>query len=199
VKIPLWLKIGWTLWVLIWLPVYWRHYGPQNFLWFCDLSSILTAVALWAESPLLFSWQAVSVLLVQSVMIVDMVGRVLSGVHLIGGTEYMWDPNNALYVRLFSLFHVVIPLIQIWMLRKLGYDRRALAAQVLTAWVILPISFCFRPDLDINWVWGPFDHAQHVVKPWTYFMACLIGYPLLLYIPSHLLLARLFREPERTA
>jgi len=51
-RVPLWLKIVWSIWVLVWVPVYWRQYGAQNFLYFCDLGNILIAVGLWLESPL---------------------------------------------------------------------------------------------------------------------------------------------------
>jgi len=40
-RLPLWLKIIWTLWVIIWAPFYWKYYGVQNFLWFCDLANFL--------------------------------------------------------------------------------------------------------------------------------------------------------------
>jgi len=65
-RIALWLKIGWTLWVGVWLPYYWMQYGPQNFLYFCDIANLLIGLALWLESPLPFSWQATSVLLFQT-------------------------------------------------------------------------------------------------------------------------------------
>jgi len=57
--IPTWLKVGFTFWIAIWIPFYWQHYGPQNFLWFFDIGNLLIGAALWWESRLLFSWQAV--------------------------------------------------------------------------------------------------------------------------------------------
>ena len=57
-RVPLWLKIGWTVWVIAWVPLYWTQYGLQNFLFFCDLGNLLLMLALWLESPLIFSWQA---------------------------------------------------------------------------------------------------------------------------------------------
>mgnify|MGYP006266664009 CR=1 FL=1 len=48
--LPVWIKIGWTAWLLVWLPLYWRHYGPQNFLWFCDISNVVVGAALWLVS-----------------------------------------------------------------------------------------------------------------------------------------------------
>jgi len=40
-------KIIYTLFVCILVPVYWRYYGPANFLWFSDLALLLTWAALW--------------------------------------------------------------------------------------------------------------------------------------------------------
>ena len=90
-RVPLWLKIGWTIWVLVWTPLYLKQYGAQNFLFFCDLGNILVAVALWRESRLIFSWQAVGLLLLQTLFTVDLLSAALLGKHLIGGTEYMFD------------------------------------------------------------------------------------------------------------
>jgi len=36
--IPLGLKIIYTLFVCALVPVYWRQYGPANFLWFSDIA-----------------------------------------------------------------------------------------------------------------------------------------------------------------
>ena len=63
------------------------------------------------------------------------------------------------------------------------------------AWGVLPICYFFTPpDKDINWVFGPFDKPQHAVAPGLYLAACLIAYPLILYLPTHLALLRLFRR-----
>jgi len=195
-RIPLWLKVGFTLWVLVWAPLYWNFYGPRNFLWFCDIGNVVLAAALWRESRLLFSWQAVSLLLVQLAMTADMLGRLVLGFHPIGGTEYMWDAANyPLHIRLLSLFHVATPALMIWALLRFGYDRRAIALQVVAAWIVLPICFFFTPPAnDIDWVFGPFDRPQTAVAPWIYFVACLVGYPLVLYLPTHVVLSRIERR-----
>ena len=65
-RIPLWLKIGWTIWLIVWAPVYLRHYEAQNFLYFCDIGNVLIGIGLWTESPLIFSWAACGLLLFPS-------------------------------------------------------------------------------------------------------------------------------------
>lgn len=189
--IPLWLKILYTAWMLVWIPLYWQHNGPGNFLWFCDLANFIVGAALWAESSLLFSSQAVGVLLVQIVWVVDLFGRLLVGVHPIGGTEYMFDAAEPLGLRLLSLFHLTMPPLLLWALARLGYDRRAFKLQTALAWVALPLSFWLTPPADnINWVWGPFGNVQSLLPAPLYLAACLLLYPALLFFPTHLILSR---------
>jgi hypothetical protein len=66
-RLPLWLKTGWAIWLLVWVPLYWRQFGLQNFLFFCDLGNVLIGIGLWMESPLIFSWAASGLLLFQTI------------------------------------------------------------------------------------------------------------------------------------
>jgi hypothetical protein len=193
-RVPLWLKILWTGWVVIWAPLYWQHYGAQNLLYFCDLGNFFIAMALWLESPLLFSWQATGLLLFQSLYTIDLTGAILTGRHIIGGTEYMFDNQVPLFLRLLSLFHVVTPPILLWAIQRLGYDKRGWKYQTLTAWVVVPISFFWRPEQDVNWARGPFFREQHMLPGLLYLFLYLILVPLLVYWPTHLALRRWARH-----
>lgn len=200
-RIPRWLKVAWTLWVVVWAPIYLYRYGPHNFLWFCDLGNFLIMVGLWRESALVLSWQACSVLLVQILFTVDVTVRALFGVHPIGGTAYMFNDdgsNLSLGLRFLSLFHVVTPPVLLWSLSRVGFDRRGLACQVATNLVVLPICWLgWTEEVNLNWVWGPFDHPQYVVRPpWLYLIICLLAYPLVLSLPVHLALSRIFGRPR---
>jgi len=187
-RIPLWLKIGWSVWLLVWIPFYWHQYGVQNFLYFCDLGNFFIAAALWLESPLLFSWQACGLLLFQTLYSIDLIGALLSGKHIIGGTEYMFDPHVPLPMRLLSLFHIVVPPLLLWAIWRLGYDPRGWKFQTLTAWIVIPVNYFWRPQFDVNWARGPFFREQHVVPGIIYLLFYLIAVPLLVYWPTHLLL-----------
>ncbi|MBZ5719425.1 MAG: hypothetical protein LAO03_03490 [Acidobacteriia bacterium] len=187
-RVPAWLKIGWTVWVLAWAPVYWKQYGAQNFLFFCDLGNLLLVAGLWLESSLIFSWQATGLLLFQTLYTIDLAGAVVSGKHLIGGTEYMFDASLPLFVRLLSLFHVAMPPLLLWAIRRLGYDDRGWKYQTLTSWVVVPINYFWRPEYDVNWARGPFFREQHVVPGLVYLAAYLVVVPLAVYWPSHLAL-----------
>lgn len=184
-RIPLWLKVVWTIWVAMWIPIYWRQYGLQNFLFFCDLGNIAIAAALWLESRLIFSWQAVSLLIFQSLFTIDLGCALLSGYHPIGGTEYMFDPGIPVPIRMLSLFHVVTPPLLLWAIWLWGYDKRGWKYQTLTACVVVPLNYFWRPQYDVNWARGPFFHEQHVVPGPIYLAGYLVCVSAAVYFPTH--------------
>lgn len=187
-RIPLWLKIAWTIWVLVWAPIYWRQYGPENFLQFCDLGNFIVMAALWLESSLLFSMAATGLLLFQTLYSVDLFGAMVTGRHWIGGTEYMFDSHIPLFVRLQSLFHLVMPPLLLWAIWKLGYHKQGWILQTLLTWTVIPICYVWHPERDVNWARGWGFHEQHVVPGMVYLLAYLIFVPLLVYYPTHLVL-----------
>ncbi len=100
---------GRVLYVAIVVPCYWVTYTPWNFLYFCDIALLATAVALWLESPLIVSMQAIAITVPQLLWVVDLLYRLVAGVHLTGVTAYMLDPGLPLWLRLFSSFHGWLP------------------------------------------------------------------------------------------
>src|SRR5438445_7643322 len=154
--VPLTFKLVYTFFVAVLIPVYWRTYGPGNFLWFSDLALFLPLAAVWLESPLLASMQAVSVGLLELVWVADFVVRLVFRIELVGLTRYMFDPKFPLPVRGLSLFHIGLPILLMGLVYRLGYDPRAWLMQTLLAWVVLPVCYLLtRPADNVNWVFGP--------------------------------------------
>ena len=131
--LPRGVKMLYTLFVCMLVPVYWHHYGPANFLWGSDIALFLLLVAILFETPLPASMMALAVLVPELIWTVDFLARLLFGFDpaLFRGTAYMFDPARPLLVRLLSLYHLALPLLLIWLLSRLGYDRRAFIAQTL--------------------------------------------------------------------
>ena len=195
-RIPLWLKLAWTAWVMVWAPLYWKHYGLQNFLYFCDLGNLLILVGLWLESRLVLSWQALGLLVFQTLYLVDLLAALVSGKHPIGGTEYMFDPTIPLPVRLLGLFHLVVPILLLWAVQRLGYDPNALKYQIITTWIVVPINFFWRPQYNVNFARG-IGHEQHLMPGWLYLLGYLAVVPLVVYWPTHWALGRWARRANR--
>ncbi|MFD2248519.1 membrane-associated protein [Pontibacter ruber] len=191
--VPLWLKLAYTLFLLILVPIYWVKYKPANFLWFSDIALFSIGIVLWTENRLLLSMMAVGVLGLELVWNVDYFVRLFSGVKLLGLTDYMFQQDKSLFLRGLSLFHVVLPAIVIWLLTEWGYDTRAIYYQTALAWVVLLITYFFTdPKENINWIFGWGNEPQKAISPVLYFLIILLVYPLLVFIPSHFILQWIF-------
>lgn len=187
--VPRWLKLAFTLWVLIWAPSYLVLLGAQNFFWLCNVASFLLLVALWSEQRTLMSMQWLAVALVGSLWSLDVATAALTGVHPIGGTEYMFDPEHPPMARAMSLYHVVLPLVAGIGVAKLGYSRRALVWQTLLTWIVVPLTYLFtEAERNINWVHGPFGQHQDTLDPLLYLFLLTLVWPLVVYLPVHLVM-----------
>lgn len=165
-RVPLGVKLAYTAWMIVWVPLYWRENGPSNFLWICDFANFALFVALWWESALLASAQLAGVLFIQAVWAVDFFGRLLFGVHPVGGTEYMFDAASPLWLRGLSLFHLwSVPLL-VWLVRRLGHDPRGWRLQTAVAAILLPVSAVVgTPEQNLNWMHAPFGVEQSLLPP----------------------------------
>ena len=198
-RIPLVLKLGYTAFMAVLVPVYWHYYGPTNFLYFCDVAMILTLIAIWPENALLISTCAVGILVPQTIWVVDFLSTA-AGFPLTGMTSYMFDPSHSLFLRLLSLFHGWLPFLLVYLVWRTGYDRRGFWSWTLLSSALLFICFFAMPPptpdpgltpVNINYVWGPSDTAaQTWVPPYVWFAALLVGLPFIGYAPVHFLLSR---------
>jgi hypothetical protein len=208
-------KIAYTAFVAVLVPFYWITYGPQNFLWFCDVALLMTVPALWLESSLWASVPAVGILLPQLLWIVDFLVVLFIGEPFLHLADYMFDGQIPLFVRALSSFHGWLPILLFWMVWKLGYDDRALLIQTVLADALLVASFFLTdfpppPDDDpnravnVNKVFGIGNEAQTWMNQDVYLALQMIFYPLCVFLPTDLVLrflckAKTARAPETQA
>lgn len=208
-RVPLAVKLGFTAFMAVLVPVYWHNYGPTNFLYFCDVALFFTLAAVWTENPLWVSMPAVGILLPQVFWMLDFLSMAANR-PLFGMTNYMFDPGNPLFNRGLSFFHFWLPIFIVYLLRKLGYDRRALWAWTGVAIVVLMIGYFLLPGpppsadnplvpVNVNYVYGFDDKKpQSWMSPNLYFLLVLTALPLLVYLPTHLVLRRAFRPRQES-
>ena len=190
---PLWLKITWTACAAVVLGMYWRHYGPVNYLWFSDIALIGSVVAMWTSNRLLAGTMAVAVLFCEIGWNVSFfVGLLTGGSAPFGMASYMFDPQRPLHMRALSLFHVPLPILLIWMIQRWGYDRHSLLAATLVSSIVLPLSAILSSEEgNINWVHG-LGETQTWVPRWAWVVFLMIFLPVFVYTPTHRLLTRFF-------
>jgi hypothetical protein len=184
-------KVAYSLFLCVLVPVYWQAYGPANFLWASHFALLFVLVSLWSERPLPNSMMAVGVLPFELAWSLDL----LSGARLLGVTSYMFEPERPLYLRGLSLFHLLLPPIMIFALRRLGYDRRALAAQTLLTWIVLPVTYLVTDPADnVNLAFGFGREPQAALHPLLYLALEMVLIPLAVCWPCHLALRHLLRD-----
>ena len=204
-RLPLAFKLAYTAFMAVLVPVYWHFYGPTNFLYFCDVSLIISLIGIWLESPLLISMCAVGILIPQAVWVIDFLGGSL-GHPLVGMTDYMFNADTSLFLRGLSLFHGWLPFMLVYLVWKLGYDARGLPAWTVLAWALLLVCFFFMPPprpnpgltpVNINYVWGIDDTAaQTWVSPYVWLAGLMIALPLV-FAATHFLLVRFAPKASR--
>jgi hypothetical protein len=189
VRMPVGLKLAYGLATPIVGAVYARSYGPKNFLWLSDIALGLTAAAILTESRLPASVAAVGALPLELAWSVDF----LAGGRLMGLAAYMFDQKLPLGLRGLSLFHLGLPPTWVWLLRKFGYDSRALPLQCALSAVLLPLTYALTdPEDNVNRVFGPGEKPQTRLPPLLYLTLAMAAWPLLVHWPTHRVLRRLF-------
>lgn len=199
--VPLWFKLVYTVLVAVLAPVFALEYGLTNYLWFSNIALFGALAAIWLDSRLLASMMAVSVTLLEIGWNIAFFGRLLFGLDFFGLVGYMFDERIPLWARLLSLYHVPLPFLLVWLVWKGGYDRRALRWQTVLAWVVLLLSFAITsPWENINLVYGLLDERGQPLLPPPYpLLILMVGLPLVVYLPTHLVFKRFFDPPPGAA
>ena len=146
---------------------------------------------------------AIAALIPELLWTVDYLGRLIFGVEAVPGlgTRYMFDSEIPMFVRGLSLFHLVLPPLLVWLLYRFGYERRALAYQTVLAWLVLLLTYLVtEPSENINWIYGFGSEPQTWMPERVYLVLLMLGIPLFFYLPTHLVLSKLFgRSSERSS
>lgn len=198
-RIPLGVKVGFSAFMAVLVPTYLYWYGPTNFLYFCDVSLLLTLFGIWTESALLISMCAIGILVPQIIWVIDFLAHV-AGFSLTGMTDYMFIADHSFFLRFLSGFHGWLPFLLVFLVWKVGYEQRSLLAWTILAWALLLVCYFVMPGpqpnagltpVNINYVFGTSDATpQNFVLPLVWLAGLMIGLPLLAFIPTHFVLRR---------
>lgn len=199
-RLSIWLKLFYSAFLCLLIPVYWWHYGPQNFLWGCDIALFLALVALWREWSLPASMAILITLVPDVIWNLDYFGRLIAGIDLLGidATIYMFTDTIPFFVRALSLFHLFLVLLLVWIIYRIGYDRRALVLQIGLSWSVLILSYLFTdPERNINYVFTTAPSLPEWLSGWTLVGFMMIIVPVIFHLPAHFLMMHLFGKTEK--
>jgi hypothetical protein len=181
------------------LATYAADPGPA-FVWFADFALVASVIALWCGQRLLAGMAALAVLVPGLAWTAGFLLRLLAGVDPFGLAGHLFAPDTGVLTRAAAAVHVVLPALLLWLIHRLGYDARAFVAQTLCAGAVLGVGVVLAPLLAD----GPVPSlamsarlAQAWLPGWLWLALLLVAYPLLIYLPGHLLLQALFGAPRR--
>lgn len=169
----------------------------------------MTLYAVWRNSALAASAAAVGIVIPQLFGCVYFAAE-FSGYTLSHMTSYMMDERRSLFLRSLSLFHGWLPFLLLFLVHRLGYDRRGLLAWTGVAWAACLVSFFFLPPagavvpdvntpLNVNYVFGMDDaKPQEWMTAPAYLMTWMIGLLVCFFLPTHVVLKKLFRSSITT-
>jgi len=110
----------------------------------------------------------------------------------------MWDPQYPLFTRLLSLYHLAWPLLVLWCVRRVGYDRRAWALQTAIAGTALVVArLATTPEENINFAFTDPLFGARLGPPPLHLALLLAGLGGVAYGLTHLALRRAFTAPRR--
>ena len=140
-RIPLWIKLLWTLWVNRLDPGLLAAIWRAEFLYFCDLGNLLILVRAVAGELADFFWQACSLLLFQSLFVPRSLRSIAQRTTL--------DWRDGIYVRSAHCPRgSPIEFVFMWSHLRcccgqsggVGYDPRGWKYQTVTAWIVVPFK-----------------------------------------------------------
>lgn len=203
-RIPLGIKLLYTLFIAVLVPIYWEESTLVGFLYFCNVALLATLAALWLENSLLAGMQALAILWPHLLWQADFLIQLFAGIKVFGPgiADYVFDTKFPLLSRALALHHVWLLYLLLWLLWRLGYDRRALCAQTLFAWVILLLSFSLTKEIhgpagNVNDIYGlSATEPQIWMAPWLWLVLLMIFMPVCWYVPLHFLFRKVFGPPK---
>lgn len=182
-----WILAVFAAFFLTWLSSYFLQYPLTNFLWTCNIALTMTAVSVFVTRDSLGLSMALCLVVVPDVLwILDVLVRAITGTHLTGGTEYVFDASIPWLVRCVSFEHALLVPFLVYMLRRRGYDSRALiAVGILLPTVYYVTYYVSDPLLHTNWVWGLFASRQQWLPALIYPAIAATTFLLVFATPVH--------------
>jgi hypothetical protein len=111
----------------------------------------------------------------------------------------MFKDSIPLPARALSLFHGWLPFLLLYLVYRLGYDRRSLPAWTVLAWALMLICYFLMPEppapannpnlpVNINYVYGLGETKQVWMHPLLWLALLMVGLPIVFFAPAHFFL-----------
>ena len=175
--VPLGVKITYYAFMAFMFPVYITHYPLINFVNLCQVHLFLVLVGFLTDKYIFISMSALGIIILQLFWCLDFICETM-GINFIGGTKYMYNSDIPLYVRILSLYHGWFPFFLLYLIKKVGYDKRAVYPQFVLSNSICLLSY-YQIDL--------YNKNINIMKDVGFF-GLLFLCPIIIFSTHHFLL-----------
>jgi hypothetical protein len=178
--------VGFTLWMALWVPIVLASQGAHNFWWLCNLAQFLLLYAVWSSDRLIIASQAGTVVLIGLVWSVDFIAALLLGGSPFGITSSMFNEALPITLRATSTYHIWLPVLTLWLVFRLGYDRRGPWLQCGIGTLAIVGSAVFGMEgRNLNYTEAPFGIEQTWLPDPVFIPLLCIATALVVYLPGH--------------
>jgi hypothetical protein len=139
--VPYNIKLSYYAFMAFLLPTYTIHYPLVNYFNLCIVHLNLVLISFITDKPIFISMSAIGISVIQLAWSLDFLGETL-GFEFLGATTYMYNENLPVYLRSLSLFHAWFPFLLFYLLKRIGYDQRALCYQLVLSNSLCLLSYC---------------------------------------------------------
>ena len=151
--VPYKVKMSYYAFMAFMFPVYITHYPLINFVNLCQVHLFLVLAGFLTDKHIFISMSALGIIILQLFWCLDFICEIM-GIHFVGGTKYMYNSDIPLYVRILSLYHGWFPFFLLYLIKKVGYDQRAVLYQYILSNSLCLLSY-YNSELyneNINFV-----------------------------------------------
>jgi hypothetical protein len=195
-----WFLVAFSLTLIVYNSLY---QGVHSLLYFCNVALFLGTAGICLERTLPVAMAAVGVVLIQLLWSADLM-LTAADASPVRMTAFMLSDNLSLFKKSLAMFHAWLPFVLLFALSRLGYDQRALLWWTVLTWALLLVSYLFLPrppapaddptlSVNVNFVFGlNMSGPQQRMPELAWLGGMMIVLPLLVFLPSHFVLRRLF-------
>jgi hypothetical protein len=195
-KFDLKLRIFIQLFSLLQLSSFYYFYESSFILWACCIGLYLTTFALTFKNRLAMSIAFIGCSLSCSLWMVDSLGQFTLDKFVFGfRASYLFFNEVPFWFRSLSLYHVLMPVVWIYYLKKWGYEPKAFCNCVILFCTELIIIYFLSDPLDnINWVFLPTLKGWQNISPLTWLILEMVLLVVFVWLPLHLIAMRIFKK-----
>jgi hypothetical protein len=180
----MWINIFLIFFLATQIIVY-SSYSIESYLWLCKINLFLTIFGILFKNKLLISMAFVGGLARFSIWNLSFIINLFTNYNLFNVTAYIFSLGTSLTIKIISLYHIFLPIILIFFLKKIGYDSRAFIFSTILYWFVIIITYFFTiKSNNINFVFCASTYNWSISdQQWVIFL--LIFEPILFILPVH--------------